>query len=132
MTEPLHERRGGATAQVESTISEEIAQIHHESYGHEVLAARTVWRDELVLTVLDIELTPAERTLITNGRSEAVQQLRHEFQEAIGASFEAVVERATGRRVVAFASNTNIDPAFVSELFRLDPAPTASELAGPP
>ena len=104
------------------TISREIAAIHSKGYGVEVEKQQTHVLDDTVLTVLDVTLTPAERTLVERGRGDAVQLMRHEFQEAVGANFKAVVERATGRRVVAFSSHTNLDPPFVSELFRLGPS----------
>jgi hypothetical protein len=50
-----------------------------------------------------------------------VHELRHAVQKAEAVSFEAVVERATGRRVVGFAS-THLEPPFVAELFRLGPS----------
>lgn len=107
--------------EIRSTISREIAAIHSGAYGVSVKKAQTHLLEEIVLTVLDVELTPAERTLIARGRGQAVQLMRNEFEEAVGANFIAVVERATGRTVVAFSSQTNLDPSFVSEIFRLAP-----------
>jgi hypothetical protein len=43
------------------------------------------------------------------------------FQEAIETTFSSAVERATGRRVIAFLSQTNLDPNFAVEIFRLAP-----------
>jgi len=112
--------------EVADSISRGIGAIHHESYGSVVTRAETYLLPDLVLTVLDIELVPAERTLMAAGRGETVQQVRHEYEVAIRANFTAVVERATGRRVTAFASHTNLEPPFVSELFRLEPRRPAS------
>ena len=78
--------------------------------------------DDLVVAVLDIELSAIERRMIEFGRGNLVHELRHAVQTAEAASFKAVVERATGRRVVAFASHTHVNPAFVAELFRLGPS----------
>lgn len=78
--------------------------------------------DDLVVAVLDIELTAIERRMADFGRGNLVHELRHAVRTAEAASFKAVVERATGRRVVAFASHTHIDPPFVAELFRLGPS----------
>jgi uncharacterized protein YbcI len=109
-------------AAVSAAISEQIAAIHVESYETPVMRAVTHVLDDLVVAVLDIELSLIEQRMIAFGRGNAVHELRHAVQTAEEASFKAVVERATGRRVIAFASHTNVDPPFVAELFRLAPA----------
>lgn len=105
-----------------TAISEQLSAIHIGFYGTPVARVRTHVLDDLVLSVLDIELTVIEQRMLVLGREEAVLTLRHEVQGAERASFTAAVERATGRRVIAFLSNTNLDPPFVTELFRLAPA----------
>jgi uncharacterized protein YbcI len=99
-----------------------MVRIHRESYGQEATSARTFLFDDVVLSVLDIELLPGEKVLVEAGKHELVQQVRHGFQQAIDTTFKAAVERATGRKVVAFLSETHIDPHFTVELFRLDGA----------
>ncbi|MDQ6804662.1 MAG: DUF2294 domain-containing protein [Actinomycetota bacterium] len=112
-----------------AAISEQIVAIHVESYETPVKRAVTHVLDDLVVAVLDIELSLIEQRMIEFGRGNLVHELRHAVQTAEAASFKAVVERATGRRVVAFASHTNIDPPFVAEVFRL--APTAAPATEP-
>ena len=112
-----------------AAISEQIALIHTESYDTPVKHAVTHVLDDLVVAVLDIELSMIEQRMIEFGKGALVHELRHAVQTAEAASFKAVVERATGRRVVAFASHTHIDPPFVAELFRL--GPTTAQLAEP-
>lgn len=111
-----------------STISKEMVRIHTESYGQGATSARTYVLEDVVLSVIDIELLPGEKVLVESGRQELVQQVRHAFQEAIGASFKAAVERTTGRTVIAFVSDTHIDPHFTVELFRLDGTVPAGSL----
>jgi len=105
-----------------AAISAQLSAIHTGFYGTPVTRVRTHILDDLVLSVLDIELTVIEQRMLALGRDEAVLTLRHEVQGAEEASFTAAVERATGRRVIAFLSSTNLDPPFVAELFRLAPA----------
>jgi uncharacterized protein YbcI len=60
-----------------------------------------------VVTFLDdIEMLPNEEFLIDSGHTEMVLNVRSKYQQAIEATFRAAVERATGRRVIAVASNT--------------------------
>lgn len=110
------------TDTVAASISEQLAAIHLESYETPVREVVTHVLDDLVVAVLDIELTAIERRMIEFGRGNLVHELRHAVQTAEAATFMAVVERATGRRVVAFASHTHVAPTFVAELFRLGPA----------
>jgi uncharacterized protein YbcI len=104
-------------------ISDEIAAIHRESYGETVEAIRTHIMDDVVVCVLDVKLLPHERTLVEHGRGlDSILEVRKHFQESVGATFTAAVEHMTGRRVIAFLSETHIDPPFSIEFFRLAPA----------
>lgn len=116
------DERGVDRAVAEAAISEQITTIHTESYDTPVKRAVTHVLDDLVVVVLDIELSMIETRMIEFGNGNLVHELRHAVQLAEAASFRAVVERATGRRVVAFASHTHLDPPFASELFRLGPS----------
>jgi uncharacterized protein YbcI len=62
-----------------------------------------------------------EQTLLEGGRGSAVIQQRMEFQELMRERFEAVIERATGRRVIGFMSGNQQDPDIMSEVFILAP-----------
>jgi uncharacterized protein YbcI len=104
---------------IASAISEELVRVHEESYGAGVSSVETRVFDNTVMVLLDVELTPAEETLIRAGEERAVKDNREAFQRAIAPTFTAVVERATGRRVWAFASQMHTDPVFSVEIFRL-------------
>jgi uncharacterized protein YbcI len=110
------------SVQVEQTIAEEIMRIHRESYGRGANRARAyVLENDVVVFLDDLELLPNEEFLIDSGQRDPVLNVRSKFQQAIETTFSAAVERTTGRKVVAFASNTNLDPHFVVEIFRLEP-----------
>jgi uncharacterized protein YbcI len=109
-------------AEVEDEISREILRIHEESYGKGASAAHTYVGNGYVVVVLDDpELLPNERFLLENGKHDTVVQVRTHYQHAIQASFRAAVERATGRKVIGFASMTNFDDhPFVAEVFKIE------------
>ena len=44
-----------------------------------------------------------------------------EFQEVMRERFEAVIEHATGRRVIGFMSGNQQDPDMICEVFVLTP-----------
>lgn len=102
-----------------SLLSAEIKRIHEEAYGGPPSAVRSQFvTDDDIVCVIDHDLLPYERTISNGGRSTAVRQLRAEFQETLRPTFIAAVERSVGRRVVAFMSDTHIDPPFSAEYFR--------------
>ena len=71
---------------------------------------------------MDVELTRAEETLLESGRGDSIKTLRESYQEAFGPTFNAIVDRATGRKVVGFMSMMPVEPLYAVELFRLGPA----------
>jgi uncharacterized protein YbcI len=111
-----------ATPQIDprEEIAKEVLDVHQSSYGTGAKNVEVFLHDNLVVVLLDeIELTPSERTLITGGRPDLVTRMRAAFQDEIGPTFSAIVERATGRRVNGFLSNTSLEPLFSVEIFRL-------------
>ncbi len=65
--------------------------------------------------------TDVEKTMIELQRQTVVQQTRSAFQEAMQDRFISEVERLSGRRVLAFMSNSHIGPQLEIELFVLAP-----------
>ena len=96
---------------------------HEDYYGASAQTVRVHLLEDTVVCFLDdLQLTPNEEFLIAAGRERAVIELRNEYQQAIGATYRAAVERATGRRVISFISATKLDPNYAVEIFRLAPA----------
>jgi uncharacterized protein YbcI len=103
-------------------LENELMRIHLDSYGKGAARAEVTITDDMVYCLLDdLELLPNEEFLLESGRGDAVIEVRSKYQQAIETTFRAAVERATGRRVVSFASITNLDPPYVVEIFRLAP-----------
>jgi uncharacterized protein YbcI len=118
------EALGQPTGQdVADSISRQLLDIHERSYGRGAGNVNShLVGDTLIVVLDDLELLPNEEYLISNGKKQAVHDLRTRFQQAIEGTFRAAVERATGRRVVAFTSNTHLEePFFAVEIFRLEP-----------
>jgi uncharacterized protein YbcI len=103
-------------------IGREIALLHKHSYGEPVAEPQVCIADGFVTVLMDITLWKAEQTLIGAGHDEQVRRTREAYQDAVRTTFTAIVERATGRRVVGFTSSTVIDEEAGSwsvEVFRL-------------
>lgn len=115
-------RQPPSDSEVTDEIAREILRIHEESYGKGAGKAHTYMGQDFVVVVLDeLELLPNEKVLVESGKQDTVMMVRSQYHQAIRSSFSAAIERATGRRVIGFASTTSVDePRFVAEIFKLE------------
>ncbi len=107
-------------ASVASDICGDLAMLHEPGYGTSGML-RTVYIDDLVVVADDILLTAAERELLNRGRGDSIRANRTAFQYVVGPLFVSMVERATGRRVLAFSGEVHLEPLFEVAVFRLAP-----------
>jgi uncharacterized protein YbcI len=92
-----------------------------EFYGHGPTRTKSYYVDDIVTCVLRGGFSRVEQTLLDGGRGTAVIQQRMEFQELMRDRFEAVIEDATGRRVIGFMSGNQQHPDMMCEVFILAP-----------
>jgi uncharacterized protein YbcI len=119
---------------VQMQISNEMVRLYKEQFGRGPTRARTNWAgSDIIVTVLEDTLTPAERNLVRFGEHQRLRDLRTFFQYASVREFCEPVERLTGRKVRAFHSSidTKVDGMSV-EVFALHPegydGPSRAEL----
>ena len=106
--------------QVADAIANELLTVHRESWGAGAESAKAYVLEDAVVCFLDgLQLLPNEEFLVGEGNGDLVIDVRRRYQDVVGASFTAAVERATGRRVVHFMSDTSLEPPFSVEVFRL-------------
>jgi uncharacterized protein YbcI len=103
-------------------ISSSTTRLMHERTGRGPTKAKTLINDDVVTVVLADTLTTGERTLVENGRSDRVLQLRHDYQETMRDDLIAIIERQLERKVIAFMSQDHIDPDLAVEFFVLEAA----------
>jgi uncharacterized protein YbcI len=104
-----------------TAISDGLVALLKEFYGRGPTRAKSYYEDDLVVCLLRGGFSRVEQTLLEGGRGASVIQQRMEFQELMRERFEAVVERATGRRVIGFMSGNQQDPDIMCEVFILAP-----------
>jgi uncharacterized protein YbcI len=100
-------------------ISNGIVQLMSNHYGRGPNKAKTYVMDQYVLVVLEDLLTRAETTMVENGRSALVREMRITFQADMADEFKAVVEEALGRKVLTYQSQVVFDPPMGFEVFVL-------------
>jgi uncharacterized protein YbcI len=120
-TDDNHEAHESVSVQMQ--ISNEMVRLYKEQFGRGPTKARTNWAGpNLILTVLEDTLTPAERNLVKLGEHQRLRDLRMVFQYASLREFCEPVERLTGRKVRAFHSSIDTEVEGISiEAFVLHP-----------
>ncbi len=98
-TEVPHDRTLGKHSP-SAMISTATVQLVRRYTGRGPTKAKTLINDDLVTVLLADTLTQGERTLVANGRSERVLELRYEFQLAMRDDLVAVVEGQLDRKVI--------------------------------
>lgn len=104
----------------------------HERYYHRrpAVATTRLLDDELLACVMGGVYTDVEKTMIELQRSHQVRETRSAFQQATERQFVDVVERLSGRKVLAFISTHSVGPDLEVELFVLEPEDGAPAAKG--
>ena len=106
-----------------AAVTEAMVGFHERYYHRKPVTAKTqLLGDDLLVCLMGGVYTDVEKTMIELQRSTVVQETRSEFQNAMQHRFIEVVERLSGRGVVAFISNSHVGPDLEIELFMLGPS----------
>ena len=110
-----------AHGDVLTAISDGLVALLKEFYGRGPTRSKSYYEDDLVVCLLRGGFSRVEQTLLEGGRGSTVIQQRMEFQDMMRERFEAVIEHATGRRVIGFMSGNQQHPDMMCEVFVLAP-----------
>jgi uncharacterized protein YbcI len=114
-------RHGPSSGETLAQISTGLVQLHSRYYGKGPTKAKTHMVNGTVISILRGGFTTVERTLIDQGNVDTVYEMRRSFQDVMEEQFTAVVEGATGRKVIAYMSQIHQDPDLAVEIFVLEP-----------
>ena len=106
--------------ELNAAVTSALVGIHNQYLGRGPKTATTFHHGNVLVTLMNDVLTQAEKSLSTAHNNDAVTNMRHLFQETMEADFREVIERLTGRKVLAFISGNHVDPDIAAELFILD------------
>ena len=127
-----HEQLVGARLLAE--ITDQLVKLIREHYGRGPISAKTYFLDNLIVCVLSDGFIALERTMMEGGAAERVLDMRREFQALMETRYTAMVEDLTGRKVLAFLSQSHVEPDLSVEMFLMDgrlPGFGALELVDP-
>jgi uncharacterized protein YbcI len=112
-----------SSSEEERRIAFEISALHDDVYGHLVRVHEAHVVDDVVVCVIDHPLLTVERTLLDGGipRDDLCDQ-RRQLQQCLRTSMVAAVEHTTGREVVGFFTDAQLEPPLTIDVFRLAPA----------
>ena len=130
---PEHVKSAAQThGDVLTAISDGMVGLMKEYYGRGPTRSKSYYEDDLVVCLLRGGFSRVEQTLLEGGRGASVIHQRMEFQDLMRQRFEAVIERATGRRVIGFMSGNQQDPDIMCEVFILAPTDLVDDHEIPP
>ena len=127
MSLPARKARPLNHGDVLTAISDGLVALLKDFYGRGPTRAKSYFEDDLVVCVLRGGFSRVEQTLLDGGRGAAVINQRMEFQEVMRQRFEAVIEDATGQRVIGFMSGNQQEPNMMCEVFVLAPTDLVDE-----
>ncbi|HTA33434.1 MAG TPA: Na-translocating system protein MpsC family protein [Solirubrobacteraceae bacterium] len=103
-----------------AAVTEAMVALHQRYYHRKPVTAKTrMLGDDLLACVLGGVYTDVEKTMIELERAPSVRDTRNAFQNAMQRRFVEVVERLSGRGVIAFISDSHVGPDIEIELFML-------------
>ena len=105
-----------------SRISREVVGIHSQFYGRGPTKAKTIWRHDVIVVILEEIFNRAEEVLVDAHRFDQGRSHRQAFSDHVEPLFRNVVEQATGRGVRAFFSQVT-EEGMAAEVFVLDGQP---------
>ena len=113
--------------QLAAAISNFVVRLVSEYTGRGPTQARTHMDGDLISVVLRDTLTRGERSLVRDGRSGLVLDMRKAYQDTMAVELTKGIEDLSGRKVHAFLSDNHIDPDVAVETFVLEPLTTPPE-----
>ena len=101
-------------------IADRLALLGCEHYGRGPIKAKTYVLDNLVVCVLSDGFIALERTMMENGEPGRVLEMRREYERLMKTRYSEMIEELTGRKVLAFMSQTHVEPNLTVEMFLMD------------
>jgi uncharacterized protein YbcI len=102
-------------------LSRAMVALYKEYVGRGPTHARAYVHDDLVVIILQDTMIQAEKTLAGEGEEDLVRGVRRVFQGKFREDANSIIERLTGRKVLAFLSDHAIEEDVAAEVFVLVP-----------
>jgi uncharacterized protein YbcI len=114
----MSERPAGG--QLNAAVARAVVHAHNEYRGRGPTRAQAFFSGHMIVVLMEDTMTQAERSLVRDGKNDAVFAVRRQMQSTMQADMVASIEDLTGQKVIAFMSANHIAPDYAAELFVLD------------
>ena len=104
-----------------ASITKAVVAVFRDYTGRGPTKAQTFLNKDLVHVLLRDTMTISERNLAEDGERDFVLDIRRKFQRTMEDDLTVVVERLSGRKVIAFMSDNHVEPDLALESFLLEP-----------
>jgi uncharacterized protein YbcI len=115
---------GSPVTATETNLSRDVARamvaLFKEYVGRGPTHARAYVLDDVIVVMLQDTMIKAEKTLADEGEEDLVRGVRRVFQGKFGDEANEIIERLSGRKVLAFLSDHNVDEDIAIEAFVLE------------
>jgi uncharacterized protein YbcI len=115
---------GSPATATETNLSRDVARamvaLFKEYVGRGPTQARAYVLDDVIVVMLQDTMIKAEKTLADEGEEDLVRGVRRVFQGKFGDEANEIIERLSGRKVLAFLSDHNVDEDIAIEAFVLE------------
>jgi uncharacterized protein YbcI len=109
-------------------LTDAMVGLHERQHGRKPASAKSLMMgDDVLACILVGVYTEVEKTMIELGRQAAVRENRNARQKALRKRFISEVQRLSGRQVLAFFPNHDVDPDLEILLYVLRPLPSAPD-----
>jgi uncharacterized protein YbcI len=106
-----------------NALSNALVAVHKEQFGRGPTRARSHFAGpDALVCILEDALLPAERKMVAMGEAQRVRESRLAFQVAASSEFIDAVEHLVQRKVIGFASSTDVENDVVFENFTFEPS----------
>jgi uncharacterized protein YbcI len=104
-------------------VTNALVQLQRDIYGRGPTSAKAVEGEGVLTVVMANARTAVEQTLIQAGQPDLVAEVRTVCEHAMRHAYISAVESATGRHVMAFDSEVDVESGVVTHTFSLsDPS----------
>jgi uncharacterized protein YbcI len=106
--------------ELKQAIADAVVRVMADFIGRGPTHINTHVNGDVIICVMRDTLTRGERSLAADGRAEDVREMRRRFQDGMRRPACEAIESLTGRRVVSFLSDNDIEAETALECFVLD------------
>jgi uncharacterized protein YbcI len=104
-----------------SALANAVVHVTREYTGRGPTKARASIQNDMLVVMMQDALTKGEQSLVENGKTSMVLDMRRCYQITMRGALIEQVEALTGRKVLAFMSDNHVEPDMAVEIFVFEP-----------